>query len=157
MTAEVITGSPGDEVLKQLYYGPGKPSSYSSANRLFQAAKKEVPDITLRKVKEWLSKQVAYTRHKKVKLRFPRRKVLSLRIDDTWACDLIQLDTLSSYNHGFQYILTVLDLFSRYLWCRKLKQKSTKEMDTAMRSIVEENGGRSPYKMWTDEGLVRNG
>ena len=33
-----------------------------------------------------------------------------------------------------------------------MKHKSTTEMDAVMRSIIEENGGRSPYKLWTDEG-----
>ena len=145
-------GSHGEEVLKRLYCGPDEASSFSSANRLFEAAKNEIPDLSFKSVKEWLSKQVAYTRHKKPKLTFPRRKVLSLRIDDTWAADLIQADSLANFNSQYQYILTVVDLFSRKLWCRKLKHKSTTEMDAAMRSIIEENGGRSPYKLWTDEG-----
>lgn len=147
-----IIGLHGEEVLKRLYYGPNEASSFSSANRLFEAAMNEIPDLSFKSVKERLSKQVAYTRHKKPKLTFPRRKVLSLRIDDTWAADLIQADSLANFNSQYQYILTVVDLFSRKLWCRKLKHKSTTEMDAAMRSIIEENGGRSPYKLWTDEG-----
>ena len=141
-----------DLLLRRLYYGPGESSSYSSAKRLYDAAKRENSNVTLKGVKEWLRKQVAYTRHKKPRLTFPRRKVLTLRIDYTWASDLIVVDSSVNFNNGYQYILTVVDLFSRKLWVRKLKQKSKKEMEAALRSIVEENHGKSPYKLWTDEG-----
>ena len=142
-----------DSVLTRLYYDSKEPSSFSSAQRLHQAALKEKKSISLKQVKEWLKKQQTYTRHKRPRLTFPRRKVLVLRIDECWASDLIQIDSLANQNQGFQYILTVLDLFSRKLWVRKLKQKSKKEMEQSLRSIIQENGGRSPYKLWTDDGL----
>ena len=152
MPGEKTSGSAIDPMLQRLYYGSKEPSSFSSAHRLFQAARKENEKITMKQVFAWLKKQVTYTRHKRPRLTFPRRKVLTLRIDETWASDLIQIDTLANFNSGYQYILTVVDLFSRKLWTRKLKQKSKKEMEAALRSIVEENDGRSPYKLWTDEG-----
>ena len=141
-----------ESLFRRLYYGPGEASSYSSIKRLYDAAKKENSDITLKAVKEWLQKQVTYTRHKKPHLTFPRRKVLTLRQDFVWASDLIVIDSLINFNNGYQYILTVVDLFSRKLWTRKLKQKSKKEMEMGLRSIIHENGGKSPYKLWTDEG-----
>ena len=140
------------DTLKRLYYSLEEPSSYSSARILHQAAKKQGLTITLDQVKSWLRKQVTYTRHKKYRLTFPRRKVLTLRIDYCWSADLISVDSLSNYNSGYNYILTVIDLFSKKLWLRKLKKKSTVEMDLAMRSIIESNGGQSPYKLWTDLG-----
>ena len=93
-------GLHGEEVLKRLYYGPDEASSFSSANRLFEAAKKEIPDLSFKSVREWPSKQVAYTRHKKPKLTFSRRKVLSLRIDETWAADLIRQTLWSISTHN---------------------------------------------------------
>ena len=152
MLKEPTSGSAIEPLLKRLYYGPGQSSGYSSARRLYQAARKENSAITQRQVLEWLKKQVTFTRHKRPRLTFPRRKVLTLRIDECWASDLIQIDSLVNQNNGFQYIVTVVDLFSRKLWARKIKQKSKKEMEAALRSIVEENDGRSPYKLWTDEG-----
>ena len=141
-----------DSLLRQLYYGPGEASSYSSVGRLYHAAKKIMPQITQKVVREWLRKQVTYTRHKKPRLTFPRRKVLTLRQDYVWASDLIVIDSLVNFNSGYQYIVTVVDLFSRKLWARKIKQKSKNEMEMALRSIIKENNGQSPYKLWTDEG-----
>ena len=141
-----------ESVLKRIYYGPNQAASYSSAERLYDAAKSERPDVTRKRVKDWLRKQVAYTRHKKPRLTFPRRKVLTLRQDYIWASDLIVIDSLVNVNDGYQYIVTVVDLFSRKLWTRKIKQKSKIEMEKALRSIIEENEGKSPYKLWTDEG-----
>ena len=142
-----------DSLLSRLYYGSKEASSFSSARRLFLRAKRENANVTQKSVDDWLKKQQTYTRHKRPRHTFPRRKVLTLRIDECWAADLIQIDSLMNQNAGFQYILTVVDLFSRKLWARKLKQKSKQEMERSMRSIVEENGGKSPYMFWTDEGL----
>ena len=141
-----------DSLLSRLYYGSKEASSFSSARRLFLRAKSENANVTQKYVNDWLKKQQTYTRHKRPRHTFPRRKVLTLRIDECWAADLIQIDSLMNQNAGFQYILTVVDLFSRKLWARKLKQKSKKEMEKAMHSIVEENHDQSPYKLWTDEG-----
>ena len=84
------------DALKRLYYTLEEPSSYSSPRRLYQAAKMEGLSITLKQVKDWLKKQVAYTRHKKYRLSFPRRKVLTLRIDFCWSADLISIDSLTN-------------------------------------------------------------
>ena len=103
--------------------------------------------------KEYMKKQYTFSRHKKLTRSIPRRKVLSLRIDHTWAADLIEISSLISYgNSGFSQILNVVDLFSRKMFARPLKNKTKTETKAAMQSIVEENNMQSPYKLWTDEG-----
>ena len=89
---EIPNKSPKDEVgslLNEIYYTPGLPSSFSSPKTLYNEAKKVLPTITMKIVKQFLEKQYVYSRHKKLNWKFPRRKVLSLRIDQTWAADLI--------------------------------------------------------------------
>ena len=140
------------EVLTKLFYTLSDPDSFSNPSKLLKRAKKEGLKITLKEVKNWLTQQVAYTRHSKPTYVFPRRKVLTLRIDECWASDLIQVDGLASYNAGYQYILVNIDLFSKKIFLRKLRHKSKKEMEMAFRSIFQENGGKSPYRLWTDLG-----
>ena len=141
------------KILGKIYYDLQDPDSYSpSPYVLLKRARKQGASISLKEVKNWLKKQVSHTRHSKPRLQFGRRKVLSLRIDNTWSADLIQCDVLKNYNAGYQYILNCIDLFSRKKWLRKLKSKSQKEMDVAMRSIIEENNNRAPFRLWTDKG-----
>ena len=135
-----------------LYYKPGGPASFSSLARLYKHAKKENPKVKKQDVKEYLEKQYTYSRHFRLRKHFPRRKCLFLRIDETWAADLIEISSLSSYNGGYNYICNVIDCFSRKMWARSLKQKTNKEVEMALRSIIESNQGRSPYRLWTDLG-----
>ena len=146
-----LDGKTTDDFLKDLYYHSS--AGYSTLDRLYRAAKEKDGKITRKVVKEWLEKQKAYTRHRRVRWQFPRRKILALRIDFLWTSDLIQIDSLKSVNAGYSYILTCLDAFSRKLWTRKQKTKSKPEMLKSLRSIIAQNGGRSPYRLWTDFGL----
>jgi hypothetical protein len=47
--------------------------------------------------------------HKPVRYRFKRNRVIVGAIDEQWEADLVIMDSLSKYNNGFKYILTVID------------------------------------------------
>ena len=44
--------------------------------------------------------------------------------DEIWSADLVDMQTFSSFNEGFKYILTVIDVFSKYAWAVPIKDKS---------------------------------
>ena len=44
-------------------------------------------------------------------------------IDDQWSVDLIDMVTFVKYNDGCKFIFEVINIFSKYLWLRKLKDK----------------------------------
>jgi len=50
-------------------------------------------------VKKFLAGQDAYTLHKPMKIRFPRRKTYSKGIGDLFQIDLVDLTSLSSFNN----------------------------------------------------------
>jgi transposase InsO family protein len=56
----------------------------------------------------------------------------------------------AKYNDGYRYILVVIDVFSKYWWLRKLKDKKGESVAKAFETIFKE--GRKPYKMRTDKG-----
>ena len=58
-------------------------------------------------------------------LRKPSNKthIVVAGIDDQWSADLMDVVKFSKYNDGFAYVLVVIDVFSKYLWLRKLKDK----------------------------------
>ena len=67
------------------------------------------------------------------------------------------VDALMDYNNGYANLLIVCDIFSSKIWLRKLRKKTAKEVELNLRSIIQENGGTSPDRMWTDRGTIKNG
>ena len=48
--------------------------------------------------------------HRKLVKKFPRRKVIVDNINDIWVMDLASLESLSSYNNGYKFILCIIDI-----------------------------------------------
>jgi len=82
---------------------------------------------TKKEVREGLQTQDAYTLNKPTRQRFPRRQVVVYGTDHQWQADLVDLGKLASYNKGFKYLLTCIDVLSRYAWVVPLKDKTLKE------------------------------
>jgi hypothetical protein len=71
-------------------------------------------------------------------------------IDHQWQADLVDLAKLSSYNKGFKYLLTCIDVLSRYAWVVPLKDKTGKTLKDAFQVIFK--SGRRPIRLQTDKG-----
>ena len=52
---------------------------------------------------------------------FERRKVYSSFKDNIWGIDLAYMSLISKFNKGINYLLCVIDFFSRYSWVIPLK------------------------------------
>ena len=52
--------------------------------------------------------------HKQVRKNYPRRRVQIRGIDETWQADLVEIIPYFKINKGFRYLLTVIDIFSKY-------------------------------------------
>ena len=98
---------------------------------------------------EW-KKKLANELQKPMRKKFLRRSVYSPGVDNTWTADLAFFDKLASVNKGYKYILVVIDIFSRFAWCKALKDKTGKEVCRAFKEIFDT--GVKPKKIWTDSG-----
>src|SRR5690606_16885412 len=78
------------------------------------------------------------------------RKVVVNALDETWGADLADMTKYADDNDGYKYILTVIDIFSRYAWALPLKTKNGPELVRAFRQIFA--SGRKPQKLWVDQG-----
>ena len=105
---------------------------------------------TKKEVREWLQFQDTYTLHKPTRRRFTRRRVVVYGIDHQWQADLVDLANLSSYNKGFKYLLTCIDVLSRYAWVVPLTDKTGKTLRDAFQLIFK--SGRRPIRLQTDKG-----
>ena len=88
--------------------------------------------------------------HKPVKRKFKKRRVLVSNIDEIWAADLADMKALSKDNEGVNFLLLVIDIFSKYGWIVPLKNKKGETVANALKTIFKE--GRRPKKLWTDKG-----
>ena len=72
-------------------------------------------------------------------------------IDKIWAADLADMKALSKENEGVNFLLLVIDTFSKYGWIVPLKNKKAQTIVKALKEIFKESG-RRPDKLWTDKG-----
>ena len=72
-------------------------------------------------------------------------------IDKIWAADLIEMQAFSKFNRGVRYLLTVIDVFSKYGWMLPLKDKTGKCVTDVFKEIFKKSK-QKPEKLWTDKG-----
>ena len=139
-----------DGILKDLYYNPKNPSAFTGVEKVYLAAKEQLPHLTRREVREWLAKQYTYTMHKPITRKFARRQYIVSGIDDQWQIDLADMTQLRRFNDGCQYLLTCIDIYSKFAWVVPVKNKSSQEIARALDGIFKE--GRKPSKIQSDKG-----
>ena len=59
------------------------------------------------------------------------------------------MQAFSKDNNGIKYLLTVIDMFFKFVWIVPLKRKTGQKVANAFSRIVEE---RRPTKTWLDRG-----
>ena len=141
-----------EKQLHNLYYAPGDPGSLGGAERLYRRAKEIGIPVTRHSVKTFLSKQLAYSIHKPVLHKFERNHTYVARIDQQWQADLADMQAVAKENDGYHYILTCIDILSRYAWTVPVRSKSMKDMLIAFKQLVKLSHPRLPQRLQTDKG-----
>lgn len=135
-----------DDIIK-IYTNPMEPGSFTSSGKLlkqhFQKQNKNVVDKALQSLD-------AYTKHKPVIRKFQRNKVVVGGINEQWQIDLMDMQKLAKYNKGFKYVLTVIDVFSKYAWGIPIKTKSNENVTAAFKKILDKTP--KPKCVQSDKG-----
>lgn len=100
--------------------------------------------------KKEIKKEIVSELHKPARKNFPRRKVVMKGIDNLWQIDLVEMNKFSKSNKGFNYLLTVICVFSKFAWAVPVKRKTGKDVTSAMNKIFKL--GRIPKKIQSDMG-----
>ena len=110
--------------MEKIYFDPSHPGSFKGANKLHQASKDEGKyKIPLSKVKQWLQNQESYSLHKPLCRAFQHLKVIVEEINDQYKADLADIQKLKDKNDGVQFLLIVIDVFSKFMWVEPLENK----------------------------------
>ena len=130
--------------LAKVYYDPSKPEGYAGASRLA----KKFPNLP---VKEWLAGERAYALHKPIRRKFPTRKYKTLGPNDLWQMDLMEMIPYASVNNGNKYILTCIDVYSRFAYAIPTKTKNSESMSDAIKKLIS-SAKVVPDNVQTDHG-----
>ena len=133
-----------ENVLRRIYFNTKHVGSYGGVNALRRVAR-----VLLKEVKRWLLAQDTYTLHKPVRRHFHRRRVVVGGINQQWQVDVVDVSRLKKYNDGVNFLLTVIDVFSKTAWCLPLINTSGTSLVRAFRQLLTDN--KSPTTLQTDK------
>ena len=89
--------------------------------------------------------------HKPVVRKFTRRKVIVNDINDIWGIDIVDMSEWKKENNGYVYLLTIIDIFSKFAWCVLLKNKTSSVVLDAFKKVIEKYKVK-PKILWADQG-----
>jgi len=139
-------------VMEEVYYDAGNTGGYGGVKRLRQAVAAPAPTPRIPETQTWLKGQRTYTLHKPARKRYSTRPYKTAGIDQQWQADLVEMIPYARENEGYRYLLTVIDLFSRFAWPIPIKDKTGPEVARAFRTQIFEASGRRPQRLQTDDG-----
>ena len=59
--------------------------------------------------------------------------------DNIWGADLADMQLISKFNKGFRFLLSVIDIFSKYAWVVLLKDKKGISIVNAFQKKLKES------------------
>ena len=97
-------------------------------------------DFTMNDLSEELNKPVIN--------KFPRKKIIVNYIDEMHSYDLVDMQKYSRMNKGFKYILSNIDVFSKYGYVFPIKSKKISDIKPCFQKIFKD---RKPKFIWSDK------
>ena len=133
--------------LPRAYEDPHEPGGLDGVEPFAKAHKLKTPDA-LRILQSVLS----YTLHKPRRTRFPTTPTLVFDRDKQRQMDLMDMQKLSRWNKGHKYLLSVIDVLSKYAWAVPIKSKTSKDMIQGLEGIRRQASPRPPLRGQKDQG-----
>ena len=121
-----------DKILNEIYYNPGAPGAFGGVNVLYKAARAAGHRVSLANVRDFIQKQTTYQKHARVpKIHVATDRFIVKEPFHLWQGDLAQYK-IPPYN----YVLVVIDSFSKKGFFEPIKTKKGPEMVRAFKAIL---------------------
>lgn len=104
-----------ETLLNKIYTDPGSVGSYGGVRHLLEEARKTDKHVSLNDVKNFLLKKRSYTLHKDLRRKFKKLKTTAAGIGTCAQCDLLDLSKFQDSNDGYNFLLVLIDVFSRVI------------------------------------------
>jgi hypothetical protein len=118
--------------LEDTYYNPS--TGLQGIVKLYEKVKKF--GYTLKEVTDFLNDQLSHQVHlqsNRLKHYFPIKAAFA---DQIWQVDLMDVSKESHHNKGYNYLLCIVDIYSRFAQVIPLKKKDTKHVMEAITNVL---------------------
>ena len=92
--------------------------------------------MVLLKMKLCQNKELAKELHKQIIRKFEKWKAHTSLADNIWVADFVDIQLISEFNKGIRFLLCIVDIFSKYAWVTRLKDKKGITITNAFIKIV---------------------
>jgi len=117
---------------EHVYYDPSNVGGFGGIEPLSKATK----DKSKVNAQKWLQTQPTYSLHRPFRKTFPTRKYVTSGPNELWQMDLMEMIPYARINKGYRYILTCIDVFSRYARAQPVKNKTGEAVANAIRPML---------------------
>ena len=139
------------ENLQQIYDDTGRPGASVFRN----AARRKGVYITQAEARDFVAGQSV---GQVAQQRLPSDgKVTAAKEDSRWQLDLLDFSKRRQQPGGHKYVLTVVDVFSRYLWAERMVEKTPQAALSAYRKVISQNNNKHPREVSSDLGQEFSG
>lgn len=132
------------------YYSNLLGNAYRSATNLHQRLMKEFIGISRKDVNNTLKNLEIKQLILPIEENKITKPIITEKPFQQWECDLIDVSSIAKQNDNVNFILTVVDIFSKYSFCEILKNKTAKSVAYSMQQIILRFG--SPQIISCDNG-----
>jgi hypothetical protein len=139
------------KLLEKIYHDPKSPAAFAGINLLYKEAKKQNIKITKKDILYFLEGDRTYTLHKPRRIHFKRSKTIGSGLYTDIQMDLADMQKISKYNKGFNYILLGVCVLSKMFFAVPVKSKKYNDMVVSMENILKQIP-ISPSRIFTDKG-----
>ena len=142
-----------EQILRKVYYNPK--TGFQGIERLYKKANKIDPRIDREDAENFIKQQEIYQLHKEVHRKKEYLKTFVGHIAEQIQIDLIDMKKYSKHNEGYNWIITMIDIFSRYAFTIAVKSKSGKDVLNGFVKLMKqfhEKFGKYPKRVQADEG-----
>ena len=136
-----------DKKLQKLYFNPSSPASYTGLSTF----KKNIPVDLRKSADKWLTKLDVYNLHKPVIRKFQRANIIVSGIGQQYQIDLIDTGAYAAWNDNYKYILTAIDVFSKFAYVEPIKRKTGVLVTEAFEKILRRIKS-TPLFIQSDQG-----
>ena len=142
-----------EQLLRKLYYDPK--TGFQGVQKMYNKAHKIDQNINREDVEDFIKHQDIYQLHKEVHRKKEYLKTFVEKIAEQVQIDLIDMRKYSKHNEGYNWIISMIDIFSKYAFTIAVKSKSGKDVLNGFVKLMKqfhEKFGKYPKRVRADEG-----
>jgi hypothetical protein len=142
-----------EQGLRDIYYNPK--TGFQTPEKLYLRAISDGLEVTRNQAKKWINEQDTYTRYRQVFRRHKFRQTFVQTLGEQLQMDLVDMSKYNDKNKGYRWILTSIEILSRYAFTVPVYRKTALTMKDAVSNCLEQfknHFGKYPKFIQFDQG-----